>query len=75
MVFKPQATTNRLKVLRAERHVSQRAVAVEAGIQFDRYWRIENGYAEAAVEERRSIAKVMGVPMSAIWPAAQEVTA
>lgn len=68
MVFKPKASANRLKVLRAERTVSQRAVASAAGIQFDRYWRIENGYTEADPGEQKAIARVMGLAPGDIWP-------
>lgn len=72
MVFNPAPAPNRLKVLRAERGVSQRAVASSAGIQFDRYWRIENGYAPAAAEEQAELARVLGVEIPDIWTAERD---
>jgi len=59
---------NRLRVLRAERRLSQMEAAEASGISHNRYWRIENGWTEPTKEERRSLAKIFDVPVSAVFP-------
>jgi transcriptional regulator with XRE-family HTH domain len=52
---------NRLKVLRAERAVTQMDLALAAGLSRDRYWRIENGYDYPTDRERARLAKALRV--------------
>ena len=63
---------NTLRVRRAERRLSQRRVAHETGIGFDRYWRIENDYTTPTAEERTALAAVFGVSEDVVFPAATE---
>lgn len=65
------ATANRLRVLRAERHLSQMDTATAAGISHNRYWRIENGYAAPTTEERQALAAVFAVAVEAVFPAGE----
>lgn len=60
--------TNRLRVLRAEKRLSQMDTADRARIGVNRYWRIENGYAEAEADERAALARVFGVTESDVFP-------
>lgn len=60
--------SNRLRVIRAERRVSQLRTALAAGIQPTRLWRIENGYAEPTGAERAAIGQTLGVSEDAVWP-------
>lgn len=59
---------NRLRVLRAERHLSQMQVARELGIGLNRYWKIENGYTVAEPAEREALALLFATTESAIFP-------
>lgn len=59
---------NRLKVLRAERDLSQLDTALKAGIPQHRYWLIENGYREVTSEERAKLAGVFAVDEDAVFP-------
>jgi transcriptional regulator with XRE-family HTH domain len=58
----------RLRVLRAEHGLSQRDTAVKAKLALDRYWRIENGYAEPTPEERERLAGVFAVEVPDAFP-------
>jgi transcriptional regulator with XRE-family HTH domain len=62
-------STNRLRVLRAEKRLSQMDTAEAAGISFNRYWRIEAGYAEPTEQERQHIARVLHVHIDQAFPA------
>lgn len=66
-------TNIRLRVLRAERGISQRDTAVKAKLSLDRYWRIENGYVDAQPEERERLARVFKVPVVDVFPEAEAV--
>lgn len=67
---------NRLKVLRAERNVSQVDTAQKAGLEPNRYWRIEKGYRQPTSEELASIAAALGVaPTELGFPMAMEQSA
>jgi DNA-binding XRE family transcriptional regulator len=46
---------NRLKVLRAERDLTQEALAAAVGLDADRYWRIEREKIAPTPDERRRI--------------------
>jgi transcriptional regulator with XRE-family HTH domain len=59
---------NRLRVVRAEKRVSQLRTALRAGIDPTRLWRIENGFREPSEAERGAIATALGVGEEAIWP-------
>jgi transcriptional regulator with XRE-family HTH domain len=61
-------TTNKLRVLRAERRISQLRVAIGAGLGTTHYWAIENGYAKPTEAERAAIARALNVPADVIWP-------
>jgi transcriptional regulator with XRE-family HTH domain len=62
---------NQLRVLRAQKRVSQLEIAAGAGIGATRYWKIENGYTEPTPEERRAIARALGVSIRKAWPVAR----
>jgi transcriptional regulator with XRE-family HTH domain len=57
---------NKLRVLRAERRVTQRDVAKKTGLGETRYWRIENGYEQPTDTERAKLAKALRVEESAL---------
>lgn len=60
----------RLRVLRAERDLTQSQLARSAGVNVTRYWQIENGEGvRPTKDERAAVAKALGVSPSAIaWP-------
>jgi transcriptional regulator with XRE-family HTH domain len=60
---------NRLRVLRAERHLTQWDTAAGVGISFNRYWRIEHGRAMPTDEERQRLAEFFGVAPRKVFPA------
>lgn len=60
--------TNRLKVLRAERSLSQLDTALKAGIPSHRYWLIENGYRDVTPAERARLTAVFGVGEDEVFP-------
>lgn len=51
--------TKRLRVLRIERDLTQRDIALRAKIPVGRYWEIENGYRVATPDEARLIAAAL----------------
>jgi transcriptional regulator with XRE-family HTH domain len=55
-------------VLRAERRLVQYDIAEKLGIGINRYWQIENERTTATPEERKKLARIFGVPESAIFP-------
>ena len=59
---------NRLRVLRAERRLSQLDTALSAGIGPTRYWKIENDYTRPTTEESEALMRVFGVPADEIFP-------
>lgn len=61
--------TNRLKVLRAEKGLSQLDTSIEAKIPTHRYWLIENGYREPTDRERAVLARVFNVDDVFLTPA------
>jgi transcriptional regulator with XRE-family HTH domain len=62
---------NTLRVRRAERRVSQRRVATESRIAYDRYWRIENGYTDPEPAERARLAAFFSVAELVLFPTEQ----
>lgn len=65
---------NRLRVLRAERELTQRDIGQRAGIELTRYWSIEKGYSDPREHERAALSAALGVDESVIWPELAEVT-
>lgn len=63
------ATTNRLRVLRAERRISQMDLSALAGIKENRYWRIENGYVDPTDTEQALLAEALQTTPSELFPA------
>jgi transcriptional regulator with XRE-family HTH domain len=63
-----KAAPNRLRVLRAERRMSQMDTAEQAGLSMSRYWRIENGYVEPTSPERAALASALTVDEREIFP-------
>ena len=59
---------NRLKVLRAERGLSQLDTAIAAAIPQHRYWLIENGYREVNPDERAALARALDASESDLFP-------
>jgi transcriptional regulator with XRE-family HTH domain len=59
--MKVRKQANRLRVLRAEREVTQMDLALKAGLSQSRYWRIENGYEQPTTTERAKLAKALRV--------------
>lgn len=59
-----KATSNRLRVLRAEHRLTQRDVAKRTGINMMRFWNIENDYIEPTLEECKALAKVLKVKVA-----------
>jgi len=68
-------TRNRLRVLRAEREVTQIEVARRTGIQMTRYWRIEKGYDAPTDAERARLAKALRVDESELGFSAEAARA
>ena len=59
---------NELRVARAKRRVNQRDVALVLDVGCDRYWRIENGYAEPTPEEQAKLARFLKIPIEELFP-------
>lgn len=59
--MKVRKARNRLRVLRAERGVTQMDLALKAGLSLSRYWRIENGYETPDTGERGRLAKALRI--------------
>lgn len=64
---------NRLRVLRAERRITQLDLAIKADIYEKRFWRIENGYAAATPDEQKRIARALKVQPSDAFSYAEAV--
>lgn len=59
---------NRLRVVRAERRISQLRTALAAGLDPTRFWRIENDLVEPSDAEKEAIARVLGAHIGVLWP-------
>lgn len=68
MNVKRPAGTNRLRVLRAERRISQMDAAAHLGMSRDRFWKIENGFIEPTEDEERALARLFKVQLEEIFP-------
>jgi transcriptional regulator with XRE-family HTH domain len=64
---------NRLRVLRAEKEVSQLDIAMKAGVKEYRYWRIENRYVIPTPDECAAIAKALKVPVVDVFPDSEAI--
>lgn len=64
-------TPNRLRVLRAERRVTQLITAQRARIQPSRLSLIENGHIDGTPEERRRLARFFKLPIGEVFPDAK----
>ena len=66
---RPHHTTNRLRVLRAERRLTQDDVALRMGLQSKyRYWQIENEELEPTESELRKLERVFRCSRVVIFP-------
>lgn len=61
---------NRLRVLRAEKRLTQLDTAARAKVSITRYWKIENGYTEPTDTERSAIARALRVEVTEAFPTA-----
>lgn len=61
---------NRLRVLRAEKRLTQLDTAARAKVSIARYWKIENGYTEPTSSERAALARALRVEESEAFPQA-----
>lgn len=59
---------NRLRVVRAEKRISQFRLRLETGINASKISFIENDLVEAEPAEKKKLAKALGVPVSEIFP-------
>jgi len=62
-----KAVSRRLKVLRADKDITQRDVARKANMPLLRYWEIENGYREPDDSEKARIAGVLGATADEVF--------
>lgn len=59
---------NRLRLVRAEKRISQLDTALAIGISQSKLSLIENSYVEPTAEERAALARVLGVDESDVFP-------
>jgi transcriptional regulator with XRE-family HTH domain len=71
----PKPETNRLRVVRAERRVTQLALARKSQINATRISFIENGHVEPTASERDRIARALRVSVEIVFPPNQEAAA
>lgn len=64
---------NRLRVWRAERHITQLRLAKKAGLHTQTLSYIENGHIQATDQQRRVIAKALGVSVQDVFPETEAV--
>ena len=67
--------TNRLRVLRAERRMSQDAAAARLRVSQAQYSKLERGFAEPTAQQRRILARMFRVAVEGLVATAQEVRA
>ena len=58
---------NRLRAIRAEKRVTQFQLRLSTGIHQSKISMIENGLVEPKADEKRRIAKALGVGTEEIW--------
>lgn len=61
---------NRLRIIRAEKRLTQIDAAARAGIGVTRYWKIENGYIDPSETERAALARALRCSVSEAFPSA-----
>lgn len=66
--------SNRLRVLRAERRITQLDVAEKADLHHHTYWRIENGYNAPTDVQKRRIARILKCTVDEAFPPREGVT-
>ena len=64
---------NRLRVLRAERRITQFLLAKKAGMYASQLSYIENGHIQPSDDERRALAKALGVSVQEVFPPSEAV--
>lgn len=64
---------NRLRVVRAEKRISQFRLRLETGINAAKISFIENDLVEATVDEKRTLAKALKVSVEEIFPDQENV--
>ena len=62
---------NRLRVVRAEKRISQFRLRLETGINAAKISFIENDLVEATADEKRALAKALKVSVEEIFPETQ----
>ncbi len=70
-----KGSTNRLRVVRAEKRKSQLDTALAVGISQSTLSLIENGYVEPSDDLRRDLAKALDVTISELFPVPDEAAA
>jgi len=65
---RPHIPSNRLRVARAERRITQRDLARQSGVSESRLWKIENGYLDGTPDERAKLARVLRVSDGELFP-------
>ena len=61
-------TLDRLRVLRAERDITQLELARQLGWSPAALWRIEHGYRPATSTQQQALAAFFGTTVDDIWP-------
>ena len=63
-----KAMKNRLRVMRAEKRITQLRVALKAKMQPSRLSHIENGHVEPSETERKRLARALGASLQDVFP-------
>jgi transcriptional regulator with XRE-family HTH domain len=61
---------NRLRVVRADRRITQMDTALKSGVSLNRVWRIENGYSDPTPTEQAAIARALKADVAEVFPQA-----
>lgn len=75
MSIRKRRTPNRLRVWRADRHVTQFKLAHKSGIATSRISQIENGHIEPTQDERDRLARALKADVAEVFPPVQEAVA
>jgi putative transcriptional regulator len=65
---------NRLRVLRAERRLSQQELAERLDISQAQFSKLERGYVEPTPAQCRQLARIFRVPVHALAPSLEKVS-
>lgn len=71
----PKPKPNRLRVLRADRHITQLTLARKARVNVTRLSFIENGLTEPKPEERDKLARALKASVAEVFPAVDQPAA